>query len=250
MATTRPLFVFFLSAALGCTKDSTKENAAFVYTNDKTSPLDATEHVSLAPSSQKLLHSAALSGGLQLEKGAEALVLQYREVLLGNLFLEQYMSSRIVVTMDEIRDQYVTNRSTHQRKDDQVRVLHFLLRGVDEATSVKVDLLRYDPVVRSSLLQKHGVVPSTVSRGDVPEPLDQLLFGDSTPRGILGPVSSPFGFHVVDVLAFFPKNSPRGLDEVYDEISQSLYRVKWGLIYDHLIDSLSRAHPDITVNQD
>ena len=227
----RFLFLLVLGATFGCASDRDSGGTELVGQGKR-----------VVPTPQKLLYRAAMTSGLQLEEHMESLVFQYRETLLANLFLEHYMSSRVVVTMDEIRDHYVTNRPTNQRQDDQVRVLHFLLSGVDEATSVKVSLLEYDPGGRSSLLEAHGVVPTTVSPGDMPPSLEVLLFGLSAPRGVLGPIKTPLGFHVLEVLEFFPSGSFRGLDEVYDEISQSIYRSKRQFLFSHLLDSLGSVY--------
>jgi hypothetical protein len=240
----RPVLSLFLGAVLGCVDGSGGEKNR-VESQGGAVAVDSSVSLTSSPVAQNLLYRAASANGLRLESEMEVLVLQYREALLGNLFLEHYMSSRVSVTMDEIRDHYVTNRPAYQRRGNQVRVLHFLLADVDKATSVKVALLQYDAAVRSSLLEEHAVVPSTVSPGDMPTPLDALLFGDSPPRGVLGPIGTQFGFHVIEVLEFFPKNSFRGLDEVYDEISQNIYRTKRGALYSHLMDSLSRAYPGL-----
>ena len=92
-----------------------------------------------------------------------------------------------------------------------------------------------------SLLREHGVSPLTVSPGDLPQSLDLLLFGSSPARGVLGPEKTSFGYHVLEVLGFFPEGSFRGLDEVYDEISQELYQSRRAVLYHHLLDSLADA---------
>ena len=233
-----------LGATLGCADGSGGEKER-VENQSGESVVDSSASLSSSPVAQNLLYRAAAANGLRLESEMEALLLQYREALLGNLFLEHYMSSRVSVTMDEIRDHYVASLPAYQRRVSRVRLLHFLLPDIDNATSVKVALLQYDAAVRSSLLEEHAVVPSTISPGDMPVALDALLFGSSTPRGVLGPIGTQFGFHVIEVLEFFPKNSFRGLDEVYDEISQNIYRTKREALYGHLMDSLSRAYPDL-----
>tara|TARA_Y100000590_G_scaffold465099_1_gene636374 strand:+ start:41803 stop:42582 length:780 start_codon:yes stop_codon:yes gene_type:complete len=238
-------FLVMLSLIFGCA-NGTNEEGVTARGGKATVFVDRGKGLPPAPASQKLLYRAAVTSGLHIEDEMESLLLQYQEVLLGNLFLEHYMNSRLVVTMDEIREHYVANRSAYQRKNDQVRVLHFLLPSVDDATSVKVSLLEYDAAVRSSLLRAHGVVPTTISPGDMPASLNAILFGSSRPRGVLGPINTHFGFHVLEVLEFFPKASFRGLDEVYDEISQSIYRSKRRAVYTQLLDSLSNVYPNVT----
>ena len=241
----RLVFILILGLTFGCTDGSSGVEAK-TRGRDAAVLINQGKSLFSAPVSQKLLYRAAVASGLQLESEMESLLLQYRKTLLGNLFLEHYVSSRIVVNVDEIRDHYMANRSAYQRQKDQARVLHFLLPTIDGATSVKVSLLEYNASLRSSLLETHAVVPTTISPGDLPVSLDALLFGSSRPRGVLGPIGTNFGFHVLEVLEFFPKGSFRGLDEVYDEISQSIYRSKREALYTHLLDSLGNVNPKIT----
>jgi parvulin-like peptidyl-prolyl isomerase len=59
----------------------------------------------------------------------------------------------------------------------------------------------------------------------------------------LGPEKTQYGYHVLEVLEFFPQGSYQGLDEVYDEISQNIYRSKRAKLYGLLLDSLRNVYP-------
>ena len=193
-------------------------------------------------SRQKLLYRAAVESGLLNEASVEGLVVDYREALYGNLFLEHYLSSRIEISMEEIRVYYLTNRSSYLRHSNQVRVIQFLTQKESSAIKIKRTLLQYDAELRLSLLGEHGVSPATVSPGELPQGLDRLLFGSSVPRGVLGPKKTSFGYHVLEVLEFFPEGSFRGLNEVYDEISQNLYQEQRVALYSRLLDSLGTIY--------
>ena len=200
------------------------------------------------PDQQSLLYKAAVGRGLQNEASIESLVKDYRENLYGNLFLEHYLSSRIKISMDTIREHYLANRLSHIRRSNQVRLIQFLTQNEGSAIKIKRTLLQYDAKLRVSLLREHGVSPITVSPGDLPQSLDLLLFGSSPARGVLGPEKTSFGYHVLEVLGFFPEGSFRGLDEVYDEISQELYQSRRAVLYDRLLDSLATAF-SLTANK-
>ena len=192
-------------------------------------------------SQQSLLYWAAVENGFQNEASVDLLVDDYRERLYGNLFLEHYLSSRIEISMDEIREYYLTNRLSFVRQSNQVRLIQFLTQSAGSAIKIKQTLLQYDAELRTSLLGEHGVLPVTVSPGDLPHGLDLLLFGSSAPRGVLGPVKTSFGYHVLEVQEFFPEGSFRGLDEVYDDISQRLYQSRRVAVSGRLLDSLGAA---------
>ena len=194
------------------------------------------------PGQHNLLYKAAVKRGLQNEASVESLVNDYRESLYGSLFLEHYLSSRIEISMDKIREHYIANRLSYVRRSSQVRLIQFLTQNEVSAIKIKHTLLQYDAEPRMSLLREHGVSPITVSPGDLPQNLDLLLFSSSLSRGVLGPKKTSFGYHVLEILDFFPEGSFRGLDEVYDEISQKLYRSHRTVLYDRLLDSLATEY--------
>ena len=188
---------------------------------------------------QNLLYKAAVESGLQNEASVKGLVEDYRETIYGNLFLEHYLSSRIETSMENIRKHYIENRFSYVRRSNEVRLIQFLTPNKSSAIKIKQTLLQYDAELRVSLLREHSVSPVTVSPGDLPQNLDLLLFRSSPTRGVLGPEKTSFGYHVLEVQEFFPEGSFRGLDEVYDEISQNLYRSRRAVLYDRLLDSLA-----------
>ena len=124
--------------------------------------------------------------------------------------------------MDEIRDHYLSNRDTYRRTTKEVRVLSFLVLKVEDATKVKAGLLQYNADIRASLIEKYRAAPATLSPGDMSLEIDSLLFGSIRPRGIIGPIETSQGFYLFDVLEVFSKDTFRGLDEVYDFVSQDL----------------------------
>jgi len=200
------------------------------------------------PDHQNLLYKAAVESGFQDEMSVEGLVNNYRENLYGNLFLEHYLSSRIEISMDKIREHYIANRFSYVRRSNQVLLIQFLTQNEASAIKIKRTLLQYNGELRVSLLREHGVSPITVSPGALPQSLDVLLFGSSPARGVLGPEKTSFGYHVLEVLEFFPEGSYRGLDEVYDEISQGLYQSRRGVLYGRLLDSLATVY-SLTTNK-
>ena len=142
----------------------------------------------------------------------------------------------------------MANRFSYVRQSNQVQLIQFLTQNEASAIKIKQALLQYDAELRLSLLREHGVSPITLSPGDLPQNLNLLLFGPTAPRGVLGPEKTSFGYHVLEVLEFFPEGSFRGLDEVYDEISQNLYQEQRVALHGHLLDSL-RTISSLGVNK-
>tara|TARA_B100000029_G_scaffold151839_1_gene146933 strand:- start:24530 stop:25297 length:768 start_codon:yes stop_codon:yes gene_type:complete len=188
---------------------------------------------------QALLYLAYEKSGENYDDSVDVLVQKYREALLGNLFWEEYQSTRISVDMEEIRSYYLTNRVRFQRTTNQLRLLSFVLTDVETALSVKQVLEQNNPKTRMTIIADHGVSPSTISPGVMPQAIDEILFNSVFRRGVIGPIESNLGFHVFELLDFFPSGSFRGLEEVYDEVSQEIYRSKRLTLFSFLLDSLT-----------
>ena len=235
------LFVLLVFTFSGCFRKEDRDAPVDPLVSSEPSSKKPNIKDGVTPSRQALLYWAAVENGFQNEVSVNRLVDNYRERLYGNLFLEHYLSSRIEISMDEIREYYMTNRFSYVRQSNQVRLIQFLTQSAGSAIKIKQTLLQYDAELRTSLLGEHGVLPVTVSPGDLPRGLDLLLFGSSAPRGVLGPVKTSFGYHVLEVQEFFPEGSFRGLDEVYDDISQRLYQSRRVAVSGRLLDSLGAA---------
>jgi len=198
---------------------------------------------------RELLFLEAVDMGLAQDENLEKQVDDYRKVLYGNAYLGVFLSNKIIVTMDEVREQYKNNRDEFRRFSPEARLVHFLLNSEGEAVEVKKSLLKYDGEARQNLLSSYHVDVKTVKQGDLLPVLDKELFGSRPPRGVLGPFKSTFGYHVLEVYEFYPKDSYRGIDEVYDELSQQIFRLKSELLYVNLIDSLKSVYY-ININPD
>lgn len=232
-----PCFLCFL---LGCTPEKKNDEK---YVSDETS-----NSIQRSAGVHKLLYTAYQNSGLSYNKKTELLVEQYREALLGRLFWEEYQSSRVSVSMGEIRAHYIKNKGRFKRTTNQLRILSFLLNTLEEAVSTKEALSLYNPTARTIIINKYGATPRTISPGSLPQKVDSLLFSNNKSNIIVGPVESSFGFHVFEVLDFFPADSFVGLDEVYDDVSQEIYRKKRLSLFSSLLDSLAKEHETLEIN--
>ncbi|MFQ6673224.1 MAG: peptidyl-prolyl cis-trans isomerase [Fidelibacterota bacterium] len=192
---------------------------------------------------RELLYREAVRKGLSRDPSLQRQVDDYEKTLYGAKFLDQYLTPRMVVTAQEVRDYYKRNRILFQRKKPEARLLHFLLSSKETALDVKRALLRYEGAVRQELLRTYRVQVNLVSPGDMIPELDRAIFTSRQLRGVVGPVRSPHGYHVLEVLDFYPADSYRGIDEVYGEISQQIARQKSASAYARLLDSLKTFNP-------
>ena len=233
-------FGFFLLIFFGCNTENKSKNKNVSHGEPGT--------VQSSSRVNKLLYMAYQKNGGGYTENTELLVQQYREALLGGLFWEQYQSSRISVNIDEVRTHYINNRGRFKRVTNQLRVLSFLLNTLEEADSIKNALSQRNSTIRSTIIQTYKASPKTVSPGSFTQEVYEVLFKNNEREGVVGPVESKLGFHVFEVLDFFPAGSVVGLDEVYDEVSQEIYRDKRLVLFNNLLDSLKQEYKVFEIN--
>lgn len=172
----------------------------------------------------------------------EQLVSLYEKVLYGNVFLEKHLKDKIYVSMEEIREYYLNNKFEFVRKDNELLVLHFISRKVEEAKKVGLALSKKEGNIKLNTMKDYNIIYSKLKKGDLPQTLDNIVFSSFSTGRIIGPIKTDFGYHVVEVVDYLKKGGVLGLDEVYDQISQNIYNYKRANLLENLIDSLSMEY--------
>lgn len=186
----------------------------------------------------ELLYQEALKLGLAKDLLLKKKVENYEKSVLSMAYLDIHLADKVSVTTEEIRNYYQDNRASFVRKSDNIKVVHFLLNSQKEAVEVKENLLSYKGTTRQKLLSKYNADIRMVSKGTILPELEKELFQNKRSSGVVGPIKTNRGFHVLEILGSYPAQSIRGVDEVFEEISQHLFRQKLVEATNHLIDSL------------
>jgi len=186
----------------------------------------------------ELLYQEAIKMGLDKDALLKGKMKRYKKSVFSTTFIDMYLSDRILITTDEIRDYYRQNRNSFIRQQDNVKVLHFLLKTKEEANEVKNKLLLYEGTTRQELLSKYNAETKIVSKGTLLPEIESLLFKSKSFKGVVGPIKSKTGYHILQMLGWYPAQTIRGIDEVIEEISQHLSRQKVDILTAALIDSL------------
>jgi len=254
-----PVFCFFLVLLFGCSRPP-EEASTLVKIGDATLTTDELMTLVLQhPSSdslfsarqaikhwlaRELLYRAAVDERLTKNPMIEKQSDDFRKQRYGAAFLDTYISSstETSVSPEELRNHYIKNRDQYRRQSEAVRLLHFLLPQESLALDVKSKLLQYSGESRLELLTRYRVEVAIVSPQDLREEIRSVIFSSKGGKGVFGPVSDGHGYHVLEVLVRYRAHSFRGLDEVYDEVAQSVFREKTAALYSHLMDSLTGQH--------
>ncbi len=193
---------------------------------------------------ENLLFSEAMKNGFEND-----VVLQrkrdsyYRELVITS-FVESVIASKVSVSNDDVRLYYKRNKGEFTRVLDEVRIEQYIVKSKKVANRLtasfnskkNIDLSKFDiELVRTE----------TVQRGTFAKNIDDMLFVKK--RGVVGPVVLGKDISVLKVLGINKQGSIKGLNDVYDEIYQRIFKIKSLEVQEFLLDSLKKT-VNISIN--
>ena len=161
----------------------------------------------------------------------------YRNLLISS-FLDIKTRKEIEVSRKEISDYYKNNKNSFTRKQNEILLKHFVLPTKKEANKLK-DLLRSNKKggQLEEYVKKYYPETKTIKRGFINENLIGFVF-DGSVGDVLGPKKIESSYHVFEILKKSNKGSIKGLELVYDEIYQRLFKTKEMRLLNDFLDSL------------
>ena len=185
-----------------------------------------------------LYYDAALKDGLlrdgQLSNERDR---YYKKIVIGS-YLQTKTTSGVTISNSDIRVYYDENPSAFIRQNDEAYVYHFFTTKHSDARLIRSKLLKKQTVdLESELFESFGVEKKTVTKGFLLKKLDNAIFKNKK-GAIVGPVRTPNGYHVFEILKKYEKDSKKGLEDVYDKIYQRLLKQRQVVLATDLLDSL------------
>ena len=167
--------------------------------------------------------------------------------LVVSSFLETKTSSVSNLTKESVRGYYKDNISGFMRATDEAVLHHFITDNISEAREIRKKLIRKNSgETIDELFSLYGVDTETVKKGRLIKELDDVIFRNDD-LGVMGPIVTNKGFHVIDVLKKNKKGSRIGLEDAYDEIYQRILKQNQVKTMNSLVDSL-RKNSKIFIN--
>ena len=197
----------------------------------------------------KLLYNAAISVGLD----KDLVLINERDLFYENLLISSFIKiqtkKKAKTTKKEVSSYYLKNKDTFKRIDDEVVVKHFTFSTYKEAKKFKKEIKKKKSNIdMEKFLGKKRVETKTIKKTDAGSNLVSFLFS-GMPGDVLGPKEHNKEFHIFQILQKHKKGSFFGLEKVYDEIYQRIYKEKEFLILRSVLDSLY-INSDVFVSQD
>jgi len=161
----------------------------------------------------------------------------YRNLLISS-FLDIKTKREIKISRKEVSDYYKNNKKSFIRKQDETLLKHFVLPTKKEANKLKSLLKsKREGDQLEKYIEKYKPETKTIKKGFINENLIGFVF-DGSVGDVLGPKKIESFYHVFDILRKNNKGSFKGLETVYDEIHQRLFKIKEMQLLNNFLDSL------------
>ena len=187
---------------------------------------------------KNLLLSAAIDMGLKKDKDLiNKKNTFYRDPLVSS-YLDIKTKTLGDVSKKEVSDYYNKHKKSFTRNDDEVVVKHFIIPTKKESDSVKKTLKRNRNGKKiEEIIKKYKPETRFLLKNRVKDNLVGFVFSGDV-GAVLGPKKFSGGYHLFQILKKHKKESIRGLELVYDEINQRLYKQKESSLLAFVLDSL------------
>ena len=253
-------FIFYLAIlSFSCYKDNGKEVKPGVYArvgpvelskedlfpfNNKTPDKETLNSAIKNWIDQTVLLSEAKKEGFENDVALLRKRDSYYKDLIIASFVESFISSKVSVSKEDVRIYYKRNRGEFLRGFDEVKIEQYVVssrkvanRLIASFNSKKgVDLSKFEIGSIRSEVVRSGVFPKNIN--------DDIFVKK---KNVVGPVFLGKEISVLKVLNRNNKGSTKGINEVYDEIYQRVFKIKSLEAKTSLLDSLKKT-VNISIN--
>ena len=185
-----------------------------------------------------LLYEAAINSNLDKDE----FLIKKRDVFYKDLLISSFLDIKskkeIFISKKEISNYYNKNKKSFTRSNNEILLKHFVLPTNKEAKKIK-RLLKSNKKGKEleGLVEKYKPETKIVKEGLIGDNLIGFVFKYSV-GDVVGPKSINGSYHVFDILKKHNKKSIKGLEVVYDEIHQRIFKTKEIQFLDAVLDSL------------
>ena len=173
-----------------------------------------------------ITNTVLLKKGIEMNIHKDSMLLKKRDLFFNKLvvssFLDQSHHRKISVSNKEVLDYYNKNKESFSRETDEVFLEHYFTEKSIFSKKLKSFFIlnkKTDINISDFLLES-----KTVKKGRTSDQFNSVVFNSESE--IVGPIRSKKGYHFFKILSRHKKGSDKGLEMVYDEIFQRLYKKK------------------------
>lgn len=196
----------------------------------------------------ELLYQEAEKRGIDQQEDIKRKIEQITKDYVVTNFLEKEFSDSLLVTPEEVKEYYNTNKEKFVREEDEVRASHILLKTREDAEMVRTKLVfqaDFSRLARETSLDPDtkfrggdlGYFTRSMMRPEISDAAFKLDIGN-----ISKPIETEWGFHVLKITDKKKKGSIRELWEVESLIANILSGQKRKDLVDRYIQKLEEKY--------
>ena len=187
---------------------------------------------------KQLLYNAAKNSGFLYDKKLIKKRDDYYKNLIISSFLESENNKNIKISKKEINNYYLKNKESFKRKGKEVLINHYTILDKKEAYRVKKTLKKKKKgKEKEEMVKKYKPTRKKLNQKLMENSFFSFVFNNKN-NVVFGPKKENGTYHVVEILKVYEKNTVLGLEFVYDEIYNRLYKKEELINKRFVLDSL------------
>ncbi len=245
-------FILFILFVFSCSKNPQEEISVYARVGDET--LSKEDVVSIKKEGfieqgslkniiqswveKTILYKEAVNIGLD----KDVFLLKKRDVFYKDLLISSYLDIKtkkeMIVTKKEVSSYYKKNKLSFKRSHNEYLIKHFVLQTRKEANKIKTYLKSNKKGdLLESFIKNNKPETKTIKQGLTNQTKLGFLFNSSV-GDIVGPKKINSSYHVFQILKRYEKGTIPGLEIIYDEIYQRVFKIKETKFLNNILDSL------------
>eukprot|EP01156_Anaeramoeba_ignava_P010161 Anaeramoba_ignava/a478997_10.p3 GENE.a478997_10~~a478997_10.p3 ORF type:complete len:274 (+),score=47.91 a478997_10:2054-2875(+) len=174
---------------------------------------------------EEIIYQKAKKEHFDKDQNIKRKVENYYRSLVVDEYLKYHFQSNVTISNQEIEDYYNNNKEMFQLQNDALKISHVFVEDYNDAKTIKSILESYVEEDKKELYKHYKFETKIIQKGEVVKDLNTELFEKNSSK-IIGPVSSNYGFHIIEILDRYSKGDYKPLSIVRDEIYQTILQEK------------------------
>ena len=195
-------------------------------------------------SNRDALFSAAIDNGFSLDGQIKNKLENQRRRVLGRLYLESIINSRVSVSMDEVKEYYNKTKGQHVRQQREFLVLKFVVSSLDSARDIRKKLLAAKKSSEEdrlgALMAEFGPSRELIGENKINKSIKNKLLGG--PGSVVGPISSGDQHVVLRLISTYEKGTTKEQIHIEETLRNQLFAMKAHALRQNLVDSLKSKY--------
>lgn len=194
----------------------------------------------------EVLAQQALKEDLDKDPYLKNRLASFKRKLLADTYIRYNVYKNLAIPDSAIQNYYDQHKQVFMWENDGAQVTQYFSTSRDTAQEI-YKVLRYGSQAEKSLLyQRNHPETKVVTQKDLILALSDAVFSTRA-LGVLSPIKSEFGYHVIVVNNRYRAGSYQDLEQVRDEVRERLLIIAQKKHYYAILDSL-KGVTDIEIN--